>query len=69
MTEERHRRLLGIHQKIADNVAEMVPNFVECDRCGQKQAVDFAKCLRAGWPKCCGETMKLNSPQKDENES
>ena len=34
---------------------------VECRHCGASQQVDFGRCLRHGWPECCGETMMLLS--------
>ena len=53
-----------LHDKIAAAVQKICPNVVECDHCGHKQTVNIAECLRTGWPKCCGETMKLNGPIK-----
>lgn len=32
---------------------------VKCLKCGRKQEVDTAMCFRAGWPECCGETMRM----------
>lgn len=32
---------------------------VECGTCGRREMANFARCLRAGWPMCCGYTMKL----------
>lgn len=49
---------------IASKIKKLCPSEVECDHCGYKQAVNVSKCLREGWPKCCGETMKLNSYTK-----
>lgn len=37
---------------------------VWCVVCGRTQDVDSAECLRNGWPKCCGQTMTLDSPQE-----
>jgi len=37
---------------------------VWCHRCGSTRQVDSAQCLRTGWPKCCGETMSIDSPQE-----
>lgn len=33
-----------------------------CRKCGASRKVDSATCLRTGWPKCCGETMTIDSP-------
>jgi hypothetical protein len=37
--------------------------LVECGTCGGVERVEFAKCLNAGWPTCCGETMRLLSTE------
>lgn len=56
-----------LHDRIADEVSKVAGNEVECDTCGRKQSVDISRCLRNGWPKCCGSTMKLNGPSKSPN--
>ncbi len=38
--------------------------LVWCSTCGRKQAVNSATCLRSGWPKCCGRTMTIDSPEE-----
>lgn len=45
----------------------MRDSAVKCQKCGRKEAVSMAACLRAGWPVCCGSTMLLvevPSPEK-----
>ena len=37
---------------------------VWCKRCGRSEKVNSANCLRTGWPKCCGETMTIDSPEE-----
>lgn len=37
---------------------------VWCHSCGRTQRVDSAGCLRSGWPKCCGYTMSIDSPEE-----
>lgn len=37
---------------------------VWCTACGRTQRVDTAACLRSGWPKCCGQTMTIDSPEE-----
>lgn len=37
---------------------------VWCHNCGASRKVDAAKCLRRGWPKCCGEIMSIDSPDE-----
>jgi hypothetical protein len=38
---------------------------VTCKSCGREATPNFAKCLRDGWPECCGSTMQLISTQAD----
>ncbi len=33
--------------------------LVKCEKCKNKIFVSFGKCLRSGWPECCGYTMTL----------
>lgn len=37
---------------------------VWCTRCGASKRVDSAAALRYGWPKCCGFTMTIDSPEE-----
>ena len=37
----------------------MNDSMVQCLECGRQEQVSFAHCLRRGWPKCCGYTMRL----------
>ncbi len=34
-------------------------SHVRCERCRAVLRVDFSRCMRTGWPKCCGYTMTL----------
>lgn len=38
---------------------------IECHCCGKKRLVNFAHCLREGWPMCCGQTMLLTRTATD----
>lgn len=35
-----------------------------CITCKRRQLGDPAECFRSGWPKCCGQTMTIDSPQR-----
>ena len=35
---------------------------VWCRACGSRRKVNFLKCLKSGWPKCCGVTMTIDNP-------
>jgi hypothetical protein len=38
--------------------------MVWCRICGRSQRVDAAQSLASGWPKCCGHTMTIDSPEE-----
>lgn len=38
---------------------------VKCQSCGHATKVNFATCLRDGWPMCCGLTMEMLGTQAD----
>lgn len=43
---------------------QMKRGQVWCHQCGNTQRVNSAQCLKTGWPKCCGYTMSLDSPEE-----
>ena len=51
------------HQVLYEEIARSHPSLLNgkvfCARCGRSRQVDAAKCLRDGWPKCCGATVSL----------
>lgn len=51
------KRIDNFYREAAANL----PTSVECKRCGVSISVDPEKCLREGWPICCGQTMSLRS--------
>ena len=51
-----------LHEAIAKAVPRIRRGKVWCTHCGKSQVVNGAECLRSGWPKCCGETMTVDSP-------
>ena len=57
-----------IEEKLYANVAKATPqlarNQVWCRSCGSTKKVDSAQCFRHGWPKCCGHTMTIDSPEE-----
>jgi hypothetical protein len=52
-----HGELAGAHPKLTRGQ-------VWCTRCGATQKVNTAGALRHGWPKCCGYTMTIDSPEE-----
>lgn len=47
------------------DMAAKLGKHVRCRGCGRFQEVDPEKCLRHGWPMCCGETMALTLRSED----
>lgn len=66
MTDAREiiARAAGLHERIAADVPQIARGQVWCRSCGRAQAVDGAEALRSGWPKCCGYTMTIDSPDE-----
>lgn len=54
---------------LARTVSE-VPQFargrVWCTVCARTMKVNSQTCLGSGWPKCCGYTMTIDSPDERE---
>ena len=44
------------------NHPKLVRNKVWRRICGREENVDFKRCMKEGWPKYCGETMTIDSP-------
>lgn len=51
----------SLHDTLANSHPALQRGLVQCRQCGTHQHVDSAHCLRHGWPKCCGETMLLQT--------
>ena len=51
-----------------DDISKAHPKLargqVWCRSCGKSLKVNGKQCLRYGWPKCCGHTMTLDSPEE-----
>ena len=39
----------------------MAEMLVKCTVCGREERPDHGRSLEAGWPKCCGYTMRLET--------
>ena len=53
-----------IHDAIVASDPKIARGQVWCRRCGNTFQVDPAECLKSGWPRCCGATMTIDSPQE-----
>ena len=56
--------LSDIHRNIVDDVPQLRRGRVWCHSCSHTEKVDSAECLAHGWPKCCGQTMSIDSPEE-----
>lgn len=45
-------------------IPKLARGLVWCTVCGAQRNVDSKFSLQYGWPKCCGYTMTLDSPQE-----
>lgn len=51
--------------KVVREVPQLRRGVVWCLTCERSQDVDTADLLRrGGWPRCCGQTMSLDSPEE-----
>jgi hypothetical protein len=57
-----HSTPVVLHQTLAMCHPGLTRGQVWCRKCGATRKVDSADCLQNGWPKCCGETMTIDSP-------
>ena len=65
----KHERVTEMQRVIAglpsmyESMASRMGSVCRCHKCGRKRQVDPAKCLRSGWPECCGSTMAVDSAE------
>lgn len=56
-----------IEDKIINDVMKhprMKRNQVWCRTCGKTLKIDNRECMKSGYPKCCGYTMTIDSPDE-----
>jgi hypothetical protein len=55
-------------QTKATTFAECYPKItrgqVWCKSCGSTRRIDGSQAMQWGWPKCCGYTMTIDSPDE-----
>jgi hypothetical protein len=52
------------HATVCQGVAKLRRGLCWCTTCGRCHRVDPTNCFRHGWPKCCGFTMTIDSPDE-----
>ncbi len=45
-------------------IPQVKRGLVYCHECGRQESIEGKNCFRTGWPKCCGYTMSLDSPEE-----
>lgn len=53
-----------VYKTLGDCHESLRRGKVWCRTCGREQSVDSADALAHGWPKCCGYTMTVDSPEE-----
>lgn len=53
-----------MHEETAKSHRSLERGRVWCRECGRTQRVNSASSLQHGWPKCCGYTMTIDSPEE-----
>lgn len=54
----------ALYRQLAASHPSLARGEVWCTKCGAHQYVNPAKSLRWGWPRCCGFTMTIDSPEE-----
>lgn len=50
--------------KVVSEVPQLKRGQVWCRSCGSTRRTDSEGAMRNGWPKCCGYTMTIDSPEE-----
>jgi len=53
-----------MYKKLGNCHPKLSRGMVWCTECGKSLNIKAAECLATGWPKCCGYTMTIDSPQE-----
>jgi hypothetical protein len=55
---------MTLYEHLATSHPKLERGEVWCTVCGHSQTVDPAHALQHGWPKHCGYTMTIDSPEE-----
>lgn len=45
-------------------IPQIARGKVWCNTCGREQSISGVGAMQNGWPKCCGYTMTIDSPEE-----
>lgn len=54
---------MSLYDDIA-KIPQIARGKVWCKKCSREQSVNGKSALHHGWPKCCGKTMTIDSPEE-----
>jgi hypothetical protein len=54
----------NLYAKAAASHPSLSRGIVWCTVCGRSERANAAGSLKHGWPKCCGYTMTIDSPEE-----
>lgn len=54
----------GLHDHLAQCHHKLARGRVWCHRCHHTLKIPVVPALRHGWPRCCGQTMSIDSPEE-----
>lgn len=49
---------------LVTTIPQLQRGKVWCTVCGKSQSVNSGQALQSGWPRCCGYTMTIDSPEE-----
>jgi len=55
------------YESLVASVPQLSRGVVWCRKCGRSERIDSADAMQYGWPKCCSETMTIDSPEERGN--
>lgn len=68
MTEQQAKAIIkraeSLHETLGKCDPKLSRGIVWCTVCGRSEGVNSASCFKSGWPKCCGYTMTIDSPEE-----
>lgn len=50
--------------KVVSEVPQLARGQVWCRHCGSTKSVNAVGAMTKGWPRCCGYTMTIDSPEE-----
>ena len=63
-TPEEVTKQSQLYAKLGKCHPKLSRGLAWCTSCGRRIQVKSSECFRDGWPKCCGQTMTIDSPEE-----